>query len=424
MSLLPREAGKTRPKVVRIIGRLNVGGPARLACLLHEQLADEFDTRLIIGSLGDGESDMSYLLHSERNVLRVPQMSRRLSFFSDLAALWRIFRFLRHERPDVVHTHTAKAGALGRLAAWLARVPIIVHTYHGHVFHGYFSGWMSRAFVVLERMLSRFSTSIVAISKSQKTELSAKYKVAPPEKIAVIPNGLLLEQFSRARREDARNRLGLAASDFVALWAGRMVPVKDLPLLAGVVKRSQEVGANISFLVVGDGPERAEFERLVEGCRNIQLLGWRHDMDSIWPAADVAILTSLNEGTPTSLIEAMAAGVPFVATNVGGVQDLAKAPLHALECGLGYKAANGFLATRTPEALLHCIETIAKDCQAARTMGTAGRKLAFEQFSAARMLEDTATMYWILLTGTMPCGNPTVYGNLKASDSKASTEGS
>src|SRR5262249_25068999 len=129
-------------------------------------------------------------------------------------------------------------------------------------------------------------------------------------------------------------------------------------------------------------------------------LGWRQDMHSIWPAADVAILTSRNEGTPTSLMEAMAASVPFVATNVGGVQDLARAPLRELERGMGYEAANGFLATRSAKALLHCIERIARDCEAARGMGSAGRRFAFEQFSASRVVQEMGTLYRDLLAGT------------------------
>src|SRR5262249_23000749 len=160
--------------------------------------------------------------------------------------------------------------------------------------------------------------------------------------------------------------LGLAKDDFVVAWAGRMAPVKDVQLLAQVIKASAEKQAKTYFVVVGDGTDKAELEFLIQGCTNARLLGWRQDIDEIWAAADAALLTSRNEGTPTSLIEAMAAGLPFVATQVGGVQDLAVAPLEELPNGMGIRAANGFLTARTSEALLYCLEQIAKDRDAAQ----------------------------------------------------------
>src|SRR5258708_1704163 len=349
-----------KPKVVRIIARLNVGGPARQVCILHEKLAPFFDTRLIIGDLAEGEQDMSYLLSSDQNVHELPQMSREVSFWSDSVALWRILRFLRKERPDIVHTHTAKAGALGRLAAWLAGVPIIVHTYHGHVFRGYFGTVKTRIYLAIERLLGRLSTRVIAISESQLEEISSRYRVVSRSKISLIQNGFELEHFSRGRREEARKSLGLKTGDLAVVWAGRMVPVKDVQLLAQVIKRAAEKKSVICFLVVGEGEQKGELETQILGCTNVRLLGWRHDMEQIWSAADVALLTSRNEGTPTALIEAMAAGVPFVATNVGGVKDLAAGTMTELPNGVGYRTANGYLSSRNAEALLYGIVQIPK----------------------------------------------------------------
>jgi len=175
-------------KIVRIIGRLNVGGPARQACLLHERLRPEFETILISGRPDKGEEDMSYLLPSGE-VHWVDSMSRPVRILSDLRSLIAIYRILRRERPDIVHTHTAKAGTLGRVAAILARVPVRIHTFHGHVFAGYFGRFKTWMYLTIERTLARFTTRIVTVSDGQATELADKYRVAVKSKIQVIRNG-------------------------------------------------------------------------------------------------------------------------------------------------------------------------------------------------------------------------------------------
>ena len=324
-----------RPKLVRILGRLT-GGPAHHACLLHEKLTPSFDTRLVIGGLSSGEQDMSYLLSSGENVVRLDEMGRQISVSSDLSALWKLFWLLRRERPKIVHTHTAKAGALGRIAAWLARVPVIVHTYHGHVFHSYFSPMKTRIYLAIERVLGLITTQVVAISGSQRDELCDTYHVVPRDKTTVIQNGFNFAHFSSEERGEARRELDIKDDDFVFVWAARMAPVKDVDLLSQVVRKAAAQSSKAFFLVVGDGEEKARLESLVQGCDNVKLLGWWRNMDQIWRAADAAILTSRNEGTPTALIEAMAAHLPFIATNVGAVQDLAVAAF--TRTGQGYGA--------------------------------------------------------------------------------------
>jgi glycosyltransferase involved in cell wall biosynthesis len=393
-----RRQNAANPKLVRIIARLNVGGPARQACLLHDKLVDHFDTHLITGSLAHSEQDMSYLLSSEHHVLRLPQMSREISFWADSLAFWTILKFLRKERPGIVHTHTAKAGALGRLAAWLAGVPVIVHTYHGHVLDGYFGVFKSKAYLSLERMLGRLSTRVIAVSESQLQDLCFTYRVVPRNKISIIQNGFELDHFSQGCREEARKQFGLATDDFVVVWAGRLVPVKDVQLLGKVIRRAADTQSKLRFLVVGQGPDQPQLDCLIQGCRNVRLLGWRRDMELIWSAADVALLTSRNEGTPTTLIEAMAAGRPFVSTNVGAVRDLAVGPLRELPDGIGHRAANGFLTSRTPEALLYCIEQVAGDPLMAKGMALAGRAFALDRFSAPRLIEELKLLYETLAT--------------------------
>jgi glycosyltransferase involved in cell wall biosynthesis len=247
-------------------------------------------------------------------------------------------------------------------------------------------------------MLGRLSTRVIAVSESQLQDLCSRYRVVPRSKISIIQNGFELVRFSQGCREDARKQLGLAKDDFVVAWAGRLVPVKDVQLLGQVIRQAAETQSNIRFLIVGEGADKPKLDSLIEGCRNVRLLGWRRDMELIWSAADVALLTSRNEGTPTALIEAMAAGRPFVSTNVGAVRDLAVTPLEELPDGIGHRAANGFLASRTPDALLYCIEQIAKDPLMAEDMALAGRAFALDRFSAHRLIEEMKLLYETLVT--------------------------
>jgi glycosyltransferase involved in cell wall biosynthesis len=387
---------KRKAKVVRIIARLNIGGPARQACLLHDELSREFDCSLLFGKIAEGEHDMSHLLRAESGVVRLPQLSRKISVWSDAVTIWRLWRFLRKQRPDIVHTHTSKAGAVGRVAAWLAGVPVIVHTYHGHVFRDYFSPWKSKMFLHIERALGLLTTHVIAISQSQRYDLGYKYKVVPPEKISIVQNGFELGWSEAVDREASRKQLGISEDDFVVAWAGRMVPIKDVPLLTHVVQKALEKKSRICFLVVGGGAEQAALQ-YIAGCPNVRFLGWRDDMAQIWSAADVALLTSINEGTPTVLIEAMAAGIPFVATHVGSVHDLAVQPLRELPDQMGLQAANGFLAARTPEALLYCIEKLAADPQLAAQMASIGRAFALATFTAGRLVGEMSFLYHRLL---------------------------
>ncbi|HEY1937175.1 MAG TPA: glycosyltransferase [Candidatus Angelobacter sp.] len=380
---------------MRILGRLT-GGPARQACLLHERLTPAFETRLVTGSLSAGEHDMSELLSSSSNVLRLKAMSREISW-SDIRAFWDIFKFLRRERPDVVHTHTAKAGALGRLAAWLAGVPVIVHTYHGHVFYGYFGRAKTRAYLTVERALGRVTSRVIAISASQREELSGKYAVVSPQKISVIQNGFELGSFSKQDREKTRQALGIRPDQFVLVWAGRMAPVKDVQLLAEVIRLAATSLPKALFIIVGDGEQRVGFEAQVQGYDNVRLLGWRRDMEAIWSAADAGILTSLNEGTPTALIEGMAAGLPFVATDVGAVADLAVGELQRLPEGMGRRADNGFLTVRRPEALCYSIAELIADPLTAKRMGTVGREFVNKRFVSDRLVDELTALYYHLL---------------------------
>ena len=389
-----------KPKIVRIIGRLNVGGPARQACFLHQALKDNFETVLIAGHLDEQEGDMSYLLTSEEGVRWIPSMSRPVRLWSDFLAFLRVVRILRMERPDLVHTHAAKAGTLGRVAAALLRVPVRVHTYHGHVFHGYFGPSQTRIWLAIERILNKITSRTVVISESQAEELVEKYKVVSRRKVCTICNGYDLSRFAgrvdvRKARE-LRAEFGFDDSHFVAMWAGRLVSIKNVKLLAEIVRQARR-SPKLRFLVVGDGMDRNQLETLTAGCSNIHITGWRKDMPELWAAADVGLLTSLNEGTPTSLIEAMASGKAFVATNVGGVIDLATPPAEMDHCFRVIRAGNGFLTPLEPSPMLDCLEFLAANRDIAVTMGTAGRSFALAHYSDSRLRTDVETLYFDLL---------------------------
>jgi glycosyltransferase involved in cell wall biosynthesis len=286
-------SGQNRLKIVRIIARLNGGGPARQACLLHERLRPEFETVLISGRPDHGEADMSYLLSSEDGVRWVDSMSRPVRVLSDLRSLFTIYRVLRREKPDVVHTHTAKAGTLGRIAAIFARVPVRIHTFHGHVFSGYFGKVKTSLYLAIERVLARFTTRIITVSEGQAKELAETYKVVAGGRIQVIRNGFEWQESARSR-EEIRAELKIADNQVAVLWTGRMVPIKGIELLADIIKMAQQ-NTSLAFLVAGDGPERAGFEELTKGLDSIRMLGWEKDVAPLLKGCDVVLLTSINE---------------------------------------------------------------------------------------------------------------------------------
>ncbi len=384
-------------KVVRIIGRMNGGGPARQVAYLHRALRESFDTVLVVGRIEPGEQDMRYLLEDSSGVFDVPSMSRSVRGFAELASLLRIVRLLRREKPDIVHTHTAKAGVLGRVAALLTGVPIRIHTYHGHIFQGYFGRPATRVIIMIERMLNRFTTRVIAISPSQANDLVQTFRVARREQIAVIRTGFdvaSLRDVDRGRGQ-ARHELGVGDDESLVVWAGRLVAIKNLPLLLEVVRLARR-NPQLKFLVVGEGPLWPMVEKAAKACDSLKLLKWQVDMKPIVAAADMLLLTSRNEGTPALLIEAMAAGKPFVSTAVGGVVDLAVPPIEQIASGCRM-AANGFLTPSDAQAIVECLEKLAAEPEMAAQMGEAGRSFALAHHDQQRLAEEMTNLYRELL---------------------------
>ncbi|HEY7615320.1 MAG TPA: glycosyltransferase family 4 protein [Terriglobales bacterium] len=382
--------------IARIIARLNVGGPAIQAISMTAAFRQRgYKAVLLAGSLPPGEGSMEYLAHAQNvEVVRVPAMSRQVSSLRDFLAFLQIVRILRRNKPDIVHTHTAKAGTLGRLAAMLLCVPIRVHTFHGHVFQGYFSPALTRAFLVIERFLARYTDCIVAVSPSQSRELSEVYCVAPAGKIATIPLGFDLGPFLSANGAGTlRAAIKAHPSAVLVGWIGRLAPIKDPGLFLQSVKLFSEP-ARVRFVMVGDGELNGRCKETIQQDRLgrfVDLLGWRRDLPEIYRDLDLVVSTSINEGTPIALIEAMASGKAVVSTDVGGVRDLMCGTARSL--GHMDVFENGILVRRDPQRVADAIHYLILHPEERRAMGEAGRAFAQERFSQSRLADDLEKLY-------------------------------
>jgi glycosyltransferase involved in cell wall biosynthesis len=315
-------------RIVNILARLNVGGPAIHVSLITERLAaPEYDSTLVTGTVGGAEGDMSYYA-AEHGVTPVilPTLGRELHPLRDLRTIWQLYRLLRRLRPDIVATHTAKAGFVGRVAARLAGVPVVVHTFHGHVFHGYFSPAKTRLFLLLERFAARLSDTIITLTPGQRRELAKVYRIAPERKFTIMAYGLDLSAFAQARRKQGefRHAWGVAENAPLVTIVGRLAPVKNHALFLQAARRVLDALPEARFALVGDGELRADLEAQVDalGLREaVFFTGWQKAVAPVVADSDVLVISSVNEGTPFTVIEAMAAGCPVVSTAVGGVPD-------------------------------------------------------------------------------------------------------
>jgi glycosyltransferase involved in cell wall biosynthesis len=369
-------------KVVRVVTRLNVGGPARHVALLSRELMQHgFATELIAGVEGprEGRLDPGMPVTTIRS-LRQPIHPRH-----DVAALRDLTRLVRSHGPQIVHTHMAKAGALGRVAAARARVPLVVHTYHGHVLEGYFSRSITKAFLAAERALARRTDILIAVSAAVRDELLG-LGIGRPEQWRVVPLGLDLDQLLAGPldRTTSRRRLGLPEDGPAIGIVGRLVPIKDHETFLEASTRLARAHPDATFVVAGDGPLRASLEyraRRLLG-NSVRFLGWCNDLPALYGALDIAVLTSRNEGTPVALIEAAAASRPVVATRVGGVADVVR------------DAQTGILvAPGDPGAVAEAVSALLKEPDRAVVIGEGAKAWVQERFSARRLVADTASLY-------------------------------
>lgn len=376
-------------RVVRVIARMNIGGPAiHVAGLASGMTLSGFETTLAAGLPGVTEGDMSDLVPANGvNFQRLEQLGSRIALWDDGVAFLRLFQLIRGIAPAIVHTHTAKAGALGRIAARLAGVPVVVHTFHGHVFRGYWGPAMSRLAVAIERLLARLATAIVTVSENVRNELIA-HRIAPPEKIYVLPLGLDLDVFEScaARRGEFRAELGVDSKVPLVGSVGRLVPIKNQQLFVRAAGRLVAAGFRGRFVIVGGGELTVRLQQLVRElgiADRTVFTGWRRDLEKVYADLDVLVNTADNEGTPVALIEAMAARVPVVATAVGGVPDMIESEY------------SGFLVpTGDLDALVEAIE---RALAAPAALLDAAQNYALENHSLDQMLTGAVNLYRRLL---------------------------
>jgi len=383
-----------KPTIVRVLTRLGAGGPPIHAVLLTRELNKLVYTSILVtGSKDADDGDMSYLLRDVDPVHSIPEMSRSVSLWQDFLALVALYRFLRRERPSIVHTHTAKAGVLGRIAARLAGVPVVVHTFHGNVLNHYFSRPVSWAIRLIERVLAHFSDGICVLAPQQASELVEHHHIASRDKVHLIPLGMDLSAFRALERAAPR------AGVITAGWMGRFVPIKNIPLLLAVARETLRRTDRVRFVIAGDGPEAPAVKALAEefGPDRFEWLGWCEDVTSVLAQCDVLIQTSRNEGTPVALIQGMAAGRPFISTPAGGVVNMVTGLVRREQDGCRW-FDNGVLAEADPAAFASALRQMAEDPAAIAEMGRCGSEFACARHSLPAMLQSLDALYSALLS--------------------------
>jgi len=430
-------------RVLRIIARLNIGGPAIHTILLsHHMERLGYQTLLVAGQVGSEEGDMHYLAEAEGvEPVIIPRLGRRLLPLSDLVALLRIVRVLFSWRPHIVHTHTAKAGAVGRSAVaiynkvqgarhraqGLVRRTLrrqgtqgqsestdngkckVVHTFHGHVLEGYFSKFKSGLFKLVEKLLAKCTDAIVVVSEQQKEELCSKFGVGRPEQYRVVPLGLDLSRFETAKEREGKLKSDLGLSEngerFVGI-VGRLTPIKNHNLFLEAIKLLLEEKREIRarFLIVGDGELRKDLEEMTEELAltdRVIFTGWIKDLRSFYADLEVLAVTSNNEGTPVTVIEAMAAGVPVIATDVGGVKDLiADLGMRNAELSEGefIICERGLLVKKGDiKGFAKGLKYLLEHPEEGREMGKRGREYALVKHTMERLVSDMDKLYQSLL---------------------------
>jgi glycosyltransferase involved in cell wall biosynthesis len=391
------------PRVLRIINRFNLGGPAYNVAFLTKYLAPEYET-LLIGGEKEPDEESSLFIFKEMGIepLVISEMSRSVNFLQDVKAYYRIKKIIKQFKPDIVHTHAAKAGALGRLAAYSCNVPVIIHTFHGHVFHSYFGKVKTTIYKNIERFLAKKSSVIIAISEKQKHELCVEHKIAPAEKIRVVPLGFDLTKFSAnqsEKRKTFRDKYQIEEDEICIVIIGRLAPVKNHPLFLKAIQFVKSHSTKkIRAIIVGDGNLR---QNLMQQCAELNLdysyypsepkkatvifTSWIQDVSYPLAGSEVVCLTSFNEGTPVSLIEAQAASKAIITTKVGGIEN-------SVSDKAAFLIDNGNEKHFCEKLLLLCDDEVLRE-----KMAICGKDFVFKQFHYTRLVQDIRSLYTSLL---------------------------
>ncbi len=392
------------PKVLRIINRFNIGGPTYNAAYLTKYLSSEYETLLVGGVKEDHEKSSEFILDNlglEPTI--VYEMRRSINPFQDIIAYRKIKQIIKEYQPDIVHTHAAKAGTLGRLAAFSCKVPVVVHTFHGHVFHSYFGKAKTTVFKTIERYLAKRSTAIIAISKKQKEELCDIHKITSREKCYIIPLGFDLQRFqtdNNIKRSNFRTQYNIADDEIAIVIVGRVVPIKNHSLFLKALKQVLDKSdKKVRAFIVGDGDNRKSIETEATNLgigfttetdllhnKPLCFTSWIKDIDVVYSGADIVALTSLNEGTPVSLIEAEAACKPIITTNIGGIEDI-------IEDGVTGILVENNNETIFGQKLLQLVE----DKSLRERLSEKGRDFVNKQYHYSRLVHDIENLYRDLL---------------------------
>lgn len=367
-------------RVLRIIARMNVGGPAWQSSVLTRGLAGHgYETRLLAGRVDEGEADFVALRDPDLPVVDIEGLGRSVRIGGDLRAFVSICREIRRFRPHIVHTHTAKAGVLGRLAAFVNRVPVRVHTFHGHVLHGYFSPPVSRLVRLVERVLARGTTALVAVGERVRDEL-VEAGIGQRDRFTAIAPGV--EEPPAIDREIARQLLGLPLEVPVVMFVGRLTAIKRPDRLVEAFGMVLERIPEAVLAVAGEGELLEEVRRSVERLGDsVRLLGWQSDVGRLYAAADLVVISSDNEGMPMTLIEAAMAGVPGVTTDVGSASEVV---VHG---------STGLVVAPDARDLADAIIVLLVDDDRRSDMGRAAAEQAIVRFGAARLVADHVALY-------------------------------
>lgn len=395
-------------KILRIIARLNVGGPARHVVWLTKALNNsEFESVLIAGTVPEGEENMEYF--AEENGVKpvfIEEMSRELSP-KDIVSLWKVYRRICVEKPDIIHTHTAKAGTIGRAAGfiyrWLNWKDVkLIHTFHGHVFHSYYGNLKTKIFLFIEKILAFLATDkIIVITAQQFEEINKTYGVGNEKQFEIIPLGIDLEKFAdpENKRGILRKEIGAGEDEILVGFVGRFTEIKNIPLFLQAAKlfieRKTDDSPKLKFVLIGDGHLRLSLEKTAKEFglnENLIFLGNRNDADVFYAGLDIIALTSFNEGTPLSLIEAMANGKSVISTNVGGVTDLIgkvtedKNDFKICERGIS-------VASEDADELFNGLIFLAENSALRKTLGENGKSFVNKNYSKNRLIKDIENLY-------------------------------
>ena len=402
-------------RILYLIARLNIGGPAiQVITLNSSRLGDRYETLLVCGGLNPGEGDMSYLA-VEQGVqpYMIKTIQREISLFGDLRSLWEIRKIIKRFQPQIIHTHTAKAGTLGRVAALTIGIPFLsvrkfrlVHTFHGHVFHSYFNSLKTFAFIQIERILAGCSDKIIVLSKKQKNDICYRYKIADEKKVRIISLGLDLAKFGEInirRNKSAQKNVNRSSSRPLRVGlVGRLTPVKNPFMLLQAARCLKDMGKIdcFRFEVVGDGELKDRLIAAAEklGVRDSVIFrGWQKNMSSVYLKLDAVALTSKNEGTPGAIIEAMASSRPVIASAVGGVPDLIGNIIE--EKSDGFQIAERGLSVESGDvrALAAALLFIYKNMSSLEPMIKRAKEFVLANYAQDQFLKEISMLYDELL---------------------------